>query len=157
MKRLGNDGVISEFAFDLLDADRPYSKRAAAQNRPELGNVDFSSEKQAMRIGQDQLEQLRAKSSTGGIGTDKHVGIEEDPHDTIAKTSSSVRIPDLGSISERMASRVFRKRRSATWRLRASRAISLLLCLRDRERRFSSRSSLGSTRIVTVDDFIGVM
>jgi len=42
VKRLGNDGLISELVFDLLDTGGSYSKRAPAQNRPKFGKIDFS-------------------------------------------------------------------------------------------------------------------
>lgn len=75
-------------------------------------------------VANEVAEQVRTEAASGE-GTDQDTRFEDDFHETILKTSSSVKIPGA-SARGRRARRASLKRRRATWRRTASRTRSLL-------------------------------
>jgi hypothetical protein len=97
---------------------------------------------------QDQLKQV-CTQTPGSEGAYKDVCVEKNPQERALKISSSVRSP-CASAKGSVRRRNSRNRATATWRLSASRAKSLLLRPVDLASRSSALSSFSSRRIVNV-------
>src|SRR5271165_2026187 len=97
---------------------------------------------------QDQLKQV-CTQSPGSEGAYEDVCVKKNPQERALKISSSVRSP-CASAKGSVRRRNSRNRATATWRLSASRAKSLLLRPVDFASRSSALSSFSSRRIVSV-------
>ena len=87
--RPGDDLMVAQQVFDFGD-DSGRHVDSLEQSPLEFGQHDFARDE--VMLDKDVPQQIRA-NSTARERADEHVCIEEYPHDTAAKTSSSVRSP----------------------------------------------------------------
>ena len=125
----GRFGVVDDLdglARDELD-DRGQLRRRKlhllAKRRVEL--TEQVAPDVELVLEQDELHHLGAHSPCRKRAH-QHVGVEKDPHETARKTSPPATSP-YASANGRLFFRSSRNRATATWRRRASRAISLFV------------------------------
>jgi hypothetical protein len=145
----GNDLMVAQKVFNI--GHNPGRHVDPLEQRPlEFSQYNFSRDQ--IMLDEDVPQEV-CTYSTARERADEHVGVEEYPHDTAEKTSSSVRRP-RASANGRTLFRRRSKRSRDNCRRRASRARSLRVrpvCL---ARRARSRSSSSSSLRVNVPRFM---
>ena len=87
MARLGDGGVLAEQRFDLVDgAARQLD--AISESTSELNQNDLADDQ--VMLCKNVVEEICAQT-TRREGADQDVNVEENSHDTLRNTSSSVR------------------------------------------------------------------
>jgi hypothetical protein len=137
------DLVFAQETVDLRNGGRREAE-LASQNCFQLFEYDLSGYQ--FMFFDDKKENVIAKAA-GVKGASKNIGVEEHFQDTTLNTSSSVKKP-RASANGMARRRSCWKRRTARWRLKASRITSLRVC--PDPLRTSSRAGNRSSSIRTV-------